>query len=468
MTAQYKHTCRELPNNNNNNRHLPYSFVYDATIPSDMSNMSRLSYKQCSLAWLHPKSTSSTYSMRKNVASTLSICELATKRRSATKVKAKKETADSGSESDGLDILQHAKRVKQEPVLDWEDDERRNVQRVVKKEEIETHGRRLAASSSSSSSSSSDSDESEYRPDTHGGAPGEVEQVRVETRVKMEVEPTTSSLKVVSKTTTTGNRKTRSYNNSIIDAIMSQGAQRKAAPALHSRDTIVPATVPPDKYFKDVVTETLEMLFKHQKLYTANLLSDTGPLKETEMLNIITYVSAEHESACMRQAGSYISPEAGFTIHTPACANGVHCIARSDRIQGFERDNLPGVVLMTYMTPEDLRSHCETGRVPKSIHPCVLCRRHLLTNAALNFRAKGLEWPRESVIHGHRNSVDKPGGYHTEYCLVPSQSKWNGIMFPVASYRMDKLRAVKDRNGVWWIDQSSMCYQPSPPPFSVS
>lgn len=121
----------------------------------------------------------------------------------------------------------------------------------------------------------------------------------------------------------------------------------------------------------------------------------------------------------------------------------------------------PGVVLTALLLPAEYETLLVNGRAPTQSRPCVLCYRFHAMDYVLtlrpNFARVGGVHP--GVVQSYRNLVDEPEGYFRECVLLPSTTRFEGFVDPIALFRRSFLQGRRDpqQGNRWVVDQSAMC-----------
>ncbi len=234
-----------------------------------------------------------------------------------------------------------------------------------------------------------------------------------------------------------------------------------AAVPFATRAPLVMATVP-----DATLSSALHRMLDAVRLAGRPSSSSTGVQAATT-----AYHSWEFDAHLLVQSGPRVSPAVkGLWINSPPCMWGSKCIGMDmhARIQGFPPD-FPGVVFMCTMTFIELDAHHKTGALPDKkelTRPCLLCWWRALTRIDINLMCEDpFVMPRGILSCPYRNKIE-PGQYLADACIQPSTT--TGLKFPVAALLFDRLLAVQDAHGVWWIDHRSMRWPLDPSPSGTS
>jgi hypothetical protein len=196
-------------------------------------------------------------------------------------------------------------------------------------------------------------------------------------------------------------------------------------------------------------------------LRTLKLCTDNPPIRPStvnweEAVKHITLFTADFEDVLLTQAGPRASPrQANLMVDLPACCFGTDCVGLTQRIQGFN-DTTPGVILMSCMTPDELRHLYETGRKPKVPLPCLLCIRYTQGKLFENICCGDIQIHQSITTQIFYNKVDEPNGYLSQYVHVPNKSRWDGTRLPIAKFLPNLLHAFQMKEGHWCISQERM------------
>lgn len=165
------------------------------------------------------------------------------------------------------------------------------------------------------------------------------------------------------------------------------------------------------------------------------------------------------------QSGRRISPiTPGLWIESPPCMWGARCVGmdRQMALQGFPA-GFPGVVFMCMLTLKELREHMSSGQLPAAAElkrPCLMCWWRLVTTLEINTLCEDrFKLPQGVVVSPYYNAV-RPGEYLPDVCIQPCLR--NGLQKPIAAFMHDRLHAVRDAHGIWYVDHSAMRWTPAP------
>jgi hypothetical protein len=179
------------------------------------------------------------------------------------------------------------------------------------------------------------------------------------------------------------------------------------------------------------------------------------PFSTEELLRHIEERDADFDAKLLVQAGPRLSPVTGKPIVSPPCLLGKECRGLLDQIPGFSNEE-PGVILMSSMSKDEYERHVRHGWTPSQSYMCCLCQWYFTSFMVTQCQCSKLTLPKEIQIQWFRSPVNQPHGYKREFCHMPSTTQDNGLVAPVVAYRLDGLRAVKDREGLWHISNERM------------
>lgn len=168
------------------------------------------------------------------------------------------------------------------------------------------------------------------------------------------------------------------------------------------------------------------------------------------------------------------------TIVSPPCVNGEdNCVGMARVIPGFT-EKVPGVVLMAFITEQELNRLRATGIEPVDWkrRGCVLCVRRAISQCIINQMTNSMLMPSPLVIQPWFNPTGIPGSYKLE-CVHPACASssangdgigacTNGLVAPFARFLVQGwLLAVPPgqgmASGLWRIDQSAMIVRKQEP-----
>jgi hypothetical protein len=179
-------------------------------------------------------------------------------------------------------------------------------------------------------------------------------------------------------------------------------------------------------------------------------------------------VKASLESELLAASGTW--KHSNLRVYDfPACKRGEKCVGMDGDVT-FPDGRPFKHILTSFMLPQEYQQFLKDGRAPQLRHPCVACLRVMLVDAVCAFRggqalvADGKEvaeltMDEDMLLQSYRNLVDCEDGYHREFCLEPSDERWEGVVSPIATYRASFLVARKGRYGRPFIDQSALVWK---------
>lgn len=182
---------------------------------------------------------------------------------------------------------------------------------------------------------------------------------------------------------------------------------------------------------------------------------------------------ASFESEILAASGSWKHTN-GRVYDFPACGRGDACVGLTTRGIKFADSKEPEEFkfpLACSMLRRDYERFLADGTPPSTRQPCIGCLRKTSIDAVTALRGtramrKG-EKDREvildekTLLQSHRNLMDQEGGYHREFCLMPSDEKWEGIVTPIPPFRASFLVARRTRYKRPYIDQSALVWKAS-------
>ena len=113
--------------------------------------------------------------------------------------------------------------------------------------------------------------------------------------------------------------------------------------------------------------------------------------------------------------------------------------------------------LMQYYTSDELVELYTTGVSPLQSRACLVCTRFALGNAVICADTEFAGWPPSVMLQFFGNEVDRPQGYRRDICLMPDDSGFNGLYYPLAQdvHDLQCLRWDPLTRG-YYIDQRAM------------
>lgn len=182
---------------------------------------------------------------------------------------------------------------------------------------------------------------------------------------------------------------------------------------------------------------------------------------------------ASFESEILCAAGSWKHTN-GRVYDFPACGRGAECVGLTVRDIKFVDSKEPEEFkfpLTCSMLRRDYERFLMDGTPPSTRQPCIGCLRKMSIDAVAALRGtramrKGdkdreVVLDEKTLLQSHRNLMDREGGYHREYCLMPSDEKWEGIVSPIPPFRASMLVARRTRFKRPYIDQSALVWKAS-------
>jgi hypothetical protein len=192
----------------------------------------------------------------------------------------------------------------------------------------------------------------------------------------------------------------------------------------------------PRDQLKSIVETCIEKLFdtKTVPFHVKWPLSTTVTQWEyAESEKSLVHCSFEHDSSML------------VPSKTHPCANGKKCVAITDDIPGIKPELR--VPMRMYLRPDE--------KDPPPTRTCLLCHRSYMLGIFVNFQIQLAPHLSPPVILQQCFNTIEPGEYLTNVTLSPGTDRYNGLVAPMASYIISKLRWVCD-DGKWRIDQSLM------------
>lgn len=147
-----------------------------------------------------------------------------------------------------------------------------------------------------------------------------------------------------------------------------------------------------------------------------------------------------------------------LTVRTPACMFGFNCMGFKGYLPGTKDTN--GLVLMSYMSPVELRKFETTGIAPRERRQCLLCYWTLVGILSLNVPMGKLSLSHDIIIQKHYNLFDQPHGYRKEFCIHPDSQRYNGLQMPLARPDWSAMHVrADDALETRILDISAMAYE---------
>ena len=225
--------------------------------------------------------------------------------------------------------------------------------------------------------------------------------------------------------------------------------------------------------------ERMTPTYRHPGQVTLPSPHDVAHGLRSDYISLPTF-TAMHESNLLRAAGPRVYPAfktstgvdiPARTVVYPPCVMGHQCVGFEGRqVAPGESSYIQGlterIVLMRAMTPAQWHTLETQGIAPPGNSPCVLCHRQSLCEFVHHVRFMNSITVRiESngeVAQLWQNKVDCAEGYFDKYILKPSELR-EVVVAPIAEMARWPLRAFRDNQGHWRIDQTPMVWKSKAP-----
>lgn len=212
-----------------------------------------------------------------------------------------------------------------------------------------------------------------------------------------------------------------------------------------------------------VMLDTLASILKeNRRIIPSTPTTSETPLTATEeLVDIVADCNSSYDDELLHQCGYRTSPvNPSLTIFAPPCVYGDSCQGMTNKFTGEYKP----FILMGYMNHADLLVFLKTGALPKNrpARACIICYRYTWQSYVCNIMAQGagFKMAREICIQTFYNAMDKKDGYRRECCTLPSDTTYNGILHPVAGFRVSDYKSVYDeRSKKYRLNQDRMKYE---------
>ncbi len=141
-------------------------------------------------------------------------------------------------------------------------------------------------------------------------------------------------------------------------------------------------------------------------------------------------LDADFESTLLAEAGNRMDVH-GVIRNFPVCRYKDNCVGSLIKIPGLDDK----VQLTALMYPDEYAEFLKNGTVPRIARPCILCCRFILVDWDITCRellmlgkqghlrlSDDKAWHMQStqVMQLYFNTLDRPGGYYSQYCVTPN------------------------------------------------
>lgn len=191
----------------------------------------------------------------------------------------------------------------------------------------------------------------------------------------------------------------------------------------------------------------------------------TTPGKQTRCA--VECTPFEHDEKQLQFRRVYRDPVSGACKELPKCIFGVPddehkhdccCVFRLNYARS-EVANYIQEPLCMYLSKDQQARFDMCGEIPDSTPICILCRRFLTHQMAMEIEEMGISV--NGIYQEYSVNVDVAGGYLASECILPSPK--NGLIAPIVKFDETKLQIVSytlpDKPNVdfWIVDQKAIC-----------
>lgn len=114
-------------------------------------------------------------------------------------------------------------------------------------------------------------------------------------------------------------------------------------------------------------------------------------------------------------------------------------------------------VLREFLLPSEQEQYERTGKYPREVRLCLLCKRVEIMRAFYNIKADGMGIKEDCILQDYRNLVNIKGEYRLADCIVSSRHTYEGLTDPIVLHVRSAYR-LQEKNGLRYYDQWRMAY----------
>jgi hypothetical protein len=195
---------------------------------------------------------------------------------------------------------------------------------------------------------------------------------------------------------------------------------------------------------------------------------DKMEMLQREMLHLPGMDADYEQKEMMRPAGEWTHAN-GRKYKFPACEKGAKCVGVIGKVKMDDGKSVFCHPLVSMMFPPEYAHFIETGIAPSARTLCVGCWRRGVLDTVLAQRGSQVlvdgdeqefKLDTEELIQPYRQTTDQKGGYYDNCVIKSPESKWEGLIGPMAVWRATYLVGRIDKHGRPYIDQTALMWKP--------